>query len=119
MANLATDIATDLDPDERLFNLEDAMFGRTVKEVDDLEVEFGSAKVDVWCAWTHLTATAADLRRAVGMPADGPVMVAYAKLAEKSAAGDERCARMLALFDSAATVMEGARVALAEVRGRA
>lgn len=101
------DLARDLDLDERTFDPEQTLFGQDLPECSE---EFAAAKVDLWCAWTALTAAARLLRVRTGLPAAAPILMALDRvdgpLAERAAAE----------FNQAASQFEGARVALAEAR---
>lgn len=107
--NLAANLAGDLDLDERMSDPERTVFGQDMPQVTE---EFAAAKVDLWCAWTALTAAAQQLRKRAGLPADAPVLRALDRATGPAA---ERAA---AEFLAAATRFEGARVALAQARMR-
>lgn len=97
----------DLDLDERLFDPERTLFGQHLPEATE---EFGAAKVDLWCAWTALTAAAQKLRERTGLTAAAPITRALDRVNTPLA---ERAADQ---FMQAATRFEGARVALAQAR---
>ncbi|MFI0406546.1 hypothetical protein [Actinomadura sp. 3N508] len=80
--------------------------------VPECTEEFAAAKVDIWCAWTALTAAAQLLRRRTGLQENAPILLALDRVNGPVA---ERAA---AEFIAAATTFEGARVALGEARMR-
>lgn len=78
-----------------------------------------AAKVDEWAAVTGLRGAAAALRSATGRPDAAPIAFVLCDARNKAEAGDARVRRALAAYEAAASVYEGVRVALAELRQRA
>ena len=107
------------DLDEPLFPPEDARPGiHTGPELDELHAAWGAAKIDEWCAVAGLNSAAAQLRAALGLPGDAPVQYALTEGARK-AHSQSRVRRALTAYEQAATVYEGVRVHLADLRNRA
>lgn len=85
-------------------------------ELDALEHEWKAAKVDEWCAVRALTSAGDAVRHAVGAPAVAPIA---AVLAVAETTDSPRARRALDAYRAAASVYEGTRTALADIRRRA
>ncbi|MFG2245505.1 hypothetical protein [Spirillospora sp. NPDC048823] len=83
-----------------------------------LEQEWKAAKVDQWCAVAALRQAAAALRSATGRPNAAPIEFVLTD-AEHKATDSNRVRRALTAYHQAATLYEGVRVHLADLRNRA
>lgn len=83
-----------------------------------LEERWKVAKVDEWCAVAGLNSAATRLRAALTLPAEAPIQFVLTE-AERKRSTDTRVRRALAAYEQAATVHEGVRVRLADLRNRA
>lgn len=107
------------DLDEPLFPPHDALPGlHTGPELDKLLAEWGAAKVDEWCAVAGLTSAAARLRGALGLPPAAPIEYVLIEGARR-AHSQARVRRALTAYEQAATVYEGVRVHLTDLRDQA
>lgn len=83
-----------------------------------LEEEWKAAKVDEWCTVAALRQAAAGLRSATGRPDAAPIEFVLTD-AEHKATDSNRVRRALTAYHQAATLYEGVRVHLADLRNRA
>jgi hypothetical protein len=108
------------DLDEPLFPPHHALPGLLgALEIDDLEHEWKSTKVDEWCAVARLTSAATSLRTAVNAPTDADIAMVLAVARWNHNARQPRIERAVKAYEAAATRYEGVRVQLADVRRRA
>ncbi|RFS84134.1 hypothetical protein D0T12_18420 [Actinomadura spongiicola] len=107
------------DLDESLIPFDQALHGLVpLDTIAALEREWKATKVDEWCAVSALRHAATGLRRATGRPDAAPIEFVLTDAAQK-APGDARVRRALAAYEQAATVYEGVRSHLADLRNRA
>lgn len=79
------------------------------------ELELSAARMDVQCCTHRLACIAASMRLAASVPASADLGHAHAVLTLRADRGDATAIRRLAEYRKAATALEGARVALAEL----
>lgn len=88
-------------------------------EIDGLEHEWKAAKVDEWCAVRAITSAGDAVRRAIGAPSTAPITAVLAVAESGDYPSNPRVARALDAYHHAATVYEGARTNLGDIRRRA